>query len=338
MSTPLSTRPVDWFDANPVGPPYHVPWWLPGGHLQTLYPVLLRRGAPMDYRRERWELADGDFIDADWVDTAPAAAPVVVVFHGLEGGSQSVYARDLMRRARAHGWRGVVPHFRGCSGAPNRLPRAYFAGDSAEIETILTRIHTHFPTAPLYAVGVSLGGNALLKWLGERGTDAARLVEKAAAISAPLDMRAAGNALDCGVNRFLYTAYFLATLKMKALAKAQRYPGLLDADTIRAARTFRAFDTQVTAPLHGYRDAEDYWARTSSKQGLKNIAVPTLVLNAKNDPFLPAWALPKVNEVSSWVHLEQPEAGGHAAFPSGLGADGSAWLSARLMAFMTCGR
>ncbi|MGO9446847.1 MAG: YheT family hydrolase [Thiobacillaceae bacterium] len=315
--------------------PYVAPVWLPGGNLQTLYTAAFLHGPHVTYRRERWEWPDGDFIDADWVDAEPTNAPIVVLFHGLEGSSQSFYARDLMGAVKKKGWRGVVPHFRGCSGEPNRLPRAYFAGDVNDIEAMLKHVKDQYPNAPIYAVGVSLGGNALLKWLGDAGGHAATLVKAAVAVSAPLDMNAAGHALDRGFNRATYTARFLITLKNKALEKARRFPGVLDAQAIAAATTFKQFDTVVTAPLHGYKDAEDYWTRTSSKSGLKNIVVPTLVINAKNDPFLPASALPGPQDVSEHVTLEQPDEGGHVAFPNGPFPGNIDWLPERVVAFMT---
>lgn len=313
---------------------YSSPPWLPGGNLQTLYPTLFLRGNSVDYRRERWELDDGDFLDIDWLD-GPADTPLVVLLHGLEGSSHSAYARSLMQALQLHGWRGAAVNFRGCSGVPNRLPRAYFAGDSTEIETVLSRIRRSLPTTTVYAVGISLGGNALLKWLGEAGSTAGEFLAGAVAVSAPLDMNAAGAALDSGFNRQVYTRYFLSTLKSKSLAKAARFPGLLDIEAIRAATTFREFDTLVTAKLHGYRDAEDYWTRTSSKPLLKHVAIPTLVLNAKNDPFLPAHVLPAVSDVSSSVSLQQPETGGHVAFPAGSFPGHIHWLPQRILAFLS---
>ena len=310
---------------------YRAPAWLPGGHLQTLFASLFVRAPRVAYRRERLELADGDFLDFDWVD-GPRDAPVVVLFHGLEGSAGSPYARSLMATVRARGWRGTVAHFRGCSGEENRLPRAYFAGDSADVETMLRHVRTRHPGAPLYAAGVSLGGNALLKWLGERGEAAGELVARAAAVSAPLDLTAAGHALDRGFNRRVYTAHFLATLKKKAVDKSRRFPGLLDAGAVAAATTFREFDTLVTARLHGFRDADDYWTKVSSKPLLKAIAVPTLVINARNDPFLPASALPSDADVGPAVVLEQPATGGHVAFPSGPFPGNLDWLPRRLMA------
>ncbi|MEW6119792.1 MAG: hydrolase [Pseudomonadota bacterium] len=315
--------------ASPPGH-YASPAWLPGGHLQTIYTSLFIPVPRVNYRRERVELADGDFLDFDWVDGTPGQ-PVVVLFHGLEGSSNSFYAHDLMHTLRQRGWSGVVAHFRGCSGEDNRLPRAYFAGDSADIETMLWHVKSRHPDAPLYAVGASLGGNALLKWLGERGEAASALVTRAAAVSAPLDLAAAGNVLDRGFNQTVYTARFLTTLKAKALRKAEKFPGLLDADAIAAATTFREFDTLVTARLHGFVDADDYWARASSKPLLKAIAVHTLVINAKNDPFLPAEALPGPADVSPAVTLDLPDTGGHVAFPSGPFPGNADWLPARIL-------
>lgn len=316
--------------------PYRAPAWLPGGHVQTIYANLFIRVPPVEYRRERLELADGDFLDFDWIDGA-AGAPVVVLFHGLEGSADSPYALGLMATVQARGWHGVVAHFRGCSGEDNRLPRAYFAGDSEDIECMLRHVKSQHTDAPVYAVGVSLGGNALLKWLGEQEEAGRVLVERAAGISAPLDLTAAGHALDQGFNRRVYTARFLATLTAKALRKAARFPGVLDAGAIAAATTFREFDSLVTARLHGFRDAEDYWLKVSSKPLLKSIAVPTLVINAKNDPFLPAWALPSQDGVSTAVILEQPAGGGHVAFPSGPFPGNLDWLPRRLMQHLDTG-
>lgn len=331
----MAAMPVFAAQTEPVTLELYVaPAWLPGGHLQTIYTNLFITAPHADYRRERLELEDGDFLDFDWID-GDANAPVVVLFHGLEGSSTSYYAQSLMHSVKARGWNGAVAHFRGCSGEDNRLPRAYFAGDSAEIEHILRHVRSRHPDAPLYAVGVSLGANALLKWLGDSSESAHSLVTRAAAVSAPLDLTAVGNALDQGFNRIVYTAHFLSTLKTKALRKVEKFPGLLDGDAISAATTFREFDTLVTARLHGFIDADDYWLKVSSKPLLKFITVPTLVINAKNDPFLPASALPSSAEVSTAVTLEQPDTGGHVAFPSGPFPGNINWLPSRLMVFFS---
>ena len=319
---------------------YRAPWWLPGGHAQTIYAMLAAPWPRVAYRRERWDTPDGDFIDLDWtvepsaVSGQPSAAtdtaPLVVLFHGLEGSSRSPYALALMAAVRDRGWRGVVVHFRGCGGELNRLPRAYHSGDSAEVDWILRRLRPQNPR--LFAVGISLGGNALLKWLGETGAPAAAVVDGAAAVSAPVDLMAAGDALDRGFN-LLYVRHFLSTMKRKSLAQLARYPGLYDAARVRAAGTLREFDDIVTAPLHGFRNTDDYWTRASGKPGLRGIRVPTLIANARNDPFLPAEALPRTGDVSDAVVLEQPEEGGHAGFVSGRFPGRLDWIPGRVLEF-----
>jgi len=236
-----------------------------------------------------------------------------------------------MHEARGRGWRGVVVHFRGCGGSANRLPRAYHSGDTDELDWMLRRLATGH-AGPLYAVGVSLGGNVLLKWLGERASGARSIVSAAAAVSAPIDLTAAGNALDRGFN-LLYTRAFLRTLKPKSLAKLERHPGLYDPAVVSGARTLRAFDNVVTAPLHGFRDTDDYWTRASSKPWLRRIEAPTLVINARNDPFLPARALPARTDVAPAVTLELPDEGGHVGFVSGSFPGNLSWLPRRILAF-----
>ena len=305
------------------------PWWLPGGHLQTIVPSLL---APprVPLRRERWDTPDGDFIDVDFCGD-PGAEPQLVLFHGLEGGSDSHYARSVAAHALARGWRLAIPHFRGCSGELNRKPRAYHSGDSEEIDWVLRGFG-----APVHVIGVSLGGNAMLKWLGERGAEARSVVRRAAAVSAPIDLSAAGNALDRGLNRLVYTRHFLSTLKPKSLARLGLFPGIYDAAQVRAARSFRDFDGCVTAPLHGFRDTDHYWTSSSSGPYLEHIRVPTLLLNARNDPFLPEHALlAAAQKVAPCVVLEFPRTGGHAGFLAGPFPGDHGWLPRRLFRFLT---
>jgi len=316
-----------------AGEAYRAPSWLLGSHAQTIYPVLARRPL-VTFRRERVDTPDGDFVDFDWID-GPADAPMVVLFHGLEGNSSSHYAQALMRHLQVIGWRGVVPHFRGCSGELNRLPRAYHSGDYAEVGWMLGEIARRAQAgaaAPMFAVGVSLGGSALLNWLGREEARASSLLAAAAAISAPLDLMAAGISVGEGLNK-IYTWHFLQTLKPKALAMAARFPGKLDAEAIRRVRSMYAFDDAVTAPLHGFTGVEDYWTRASSKPWLRAIGVPTLLLNATNDPFVPASSLPQASEASSMVSLERPAHGGHCGFVAAPPAGQFAWLPARLEAF-----
>lgn len=310
---------------------YRAPAWLPGGNLQTLYPALLARRAPVSYRRERWNTPDGDFIDLDW--TAAAAGedkPLLVLFHGLEGSSNSHYARGLMHDAVQRGWGGVVVHFRGCSGEINRLPRAYHSGDSAEIDWILRRLRA-LHKGTLFAAGVSLGGNALLKWLGEQREAAQKVVHRAAAISAPVDLHAAGHALEQGFN-MIYTNNFLVTMKQKSFAKLNMHQGLFDPEKLRATRTLREFDDLITAPLHGFAGVDDYYTRASSKPLLMSVAVQTLLLNARNDPFLPETALPEPSMLSTAVSALFPAAGGHVGFPDHAGAIG--WMPRTVLEFL----
>ena len=314
---------------------YGAPAWLPGGHAQTIYPVLIRRPR-VHYRRQRLATPDGDFIDFDWVDAqeATAATPLVVLFHGLEGNSSSHYALSLMAHLTSIGWRGVVPHFRGCSGEPNRRARAYHSGDYTEVAWMLAMIREQAPAAPLFAAGVSLGGSALLNWLGREGPGAGSLLRAAAAVSAPLDLAAAGKAIDLGFNR-IYSRHFLQTLVPKARAMARRFPGALDPAVIERVNSMYSFDDAVTAPLHGFTGADDYWSRASSKPWLRAVAVHTLVLNARNDPFIPAASLPDRDAVSSAIALEQPVHGGHAGFLDVPFPGRFEWLPRRLVAFFS---
>ena len=321
---------------------YRAPRWLPGGHAQTVHAARWVPCPQVAYRRDRWETPDFDFIDLDWLisaDNQPEAlpleqrdeTPLVVLFHGLEGDSSSQYAVGLMHAVAACGWRGVVVHFRGCGGELNRLPRAYHSGDSAEIDWILRRFRTT-RVGPIYVAGVSLGGNALLKWLGEQGDEARAVVTRAASVCAPVDLAAAGVALARGFCK-VYTQRFLATLKPKTLAKMKRYPALCDRQRMLAARTLYEFDDVVTAPLHGFNGVDDYYARARSKPFLQTIVVPTLVLNARNDPFLPERFLPTAEEVSAQVTLELPATGGHVGFVSGRFPGNIEWLPQRLLQF-----
>ena len=210
----------------------------------------------------------------------------------------------------------AIPHFRGCSGEINRAPRAYHSGDSEEVGWILQQFKTAH-AGPIYAVGISLGGNALMCWAGEMGQAAGAIVDGVASVCSPVDLTASGHAIDSGFNKAVYARMFLQTMKPRAMAKLQQYPNLFDASLLLAATTLYEFDDVFTAPLHGYKNTDDYWQRASAKPRLKNIQVPALVLNAKNDPFIPASCLPKSSEVSSHVSLWQPEQGGHVGFASG---------------------
>lgn len=317
---------------------YRPPAWLPGAHLQTIWPARFSPCPSVQYRRERWGTPDGDFIDVDFLRSAPSArsAPLLVLFHGLEGCSRSHYALSIVAAAGRRGWRAAVPHFRGCSGELNRAPRAYHSGDSPELDWILRRFaREHVHGAPLLVIGVSIGGNVLLKWLGEQGA-AARFVRAAVAVSPPQDLHVGALALSRGFNR-VYTLNFMTTLKRKSLAKLAQYPGLYDRQEMLRARDFYEFDDAVTAPMHGFASCFDYWERSSCRPFLSGIGVRSLVINALNDPFLPRSALASRDEVSAEVTLEYPAEGGHVGFIQGRPPGHHEWLPARAIDWLSQG-
>jgi predicted alpha/beta-fold hydrolase len=301
--------------------------------LQTIYAAKgwCRLGnKPPVWQRQRWDTTDNDFIDVDWLSTSttPQAGrakdhpadqypPLLVLFHGLEGSSASHYAQAFANEVQRLGWQIAVPHFRGCSGEMNLAPRAYHSGDFQEVDWILKRFRSCHK-GPLVAVGISLGGNALMKWAGQVRHDASKTVHAIASVSAPLDLTASGQAIDSGINRLLYARMFLESMKPRAFTKLAQYPRLFDAQAMQKVTTLFAFDELFTAPLHGFKDAKDYWLRASAKPELSEVAIPACIINAQNDPFVPAPCLPTVEEVSSYVELYQPKEGGHVGFASGV--------------------
>ena len=305
---------------------YRAPWWLPGGNAQTVWAALWAKrheGAAPRWQRERWTTPDGDFIDVDLAaHDSPADAPLLVLFHGLEGSSASQYAVAFADFARSRGLAMAVPHFRGCSGEINLAPRAYHSGDFEEVNWVLRRFASTHPGRPVIAVGVSLGGNALLRWAAELGHEAGKTVKAVAAVCSPLDLAAGGHAIGRGFNRLVYTRMFLSTMVPKALKKLEQHPGLFDREALLAARDLHAFDNVFTAPLHGFRDTDDYWTRASAKPLLAQIKLPALALNAINDPFVPASSLPTAHHVGNCVTLWQPLQGGHVGFPAAPGVLG----------------
>ena len=285
------------------------------------------------WRRERCITPDADFIDIDWLDDLNSGqspnAPLLVLFHGLEGSSASHYAQAFAEVCHRRHWRLAIPHFRGCSGEINLAPRAYHSGDFEEVGWMLAHCKARHGSGPVWAAGVSLGGNALLRWAQEAGHTAATNVKAIAAVSAPLDLEVSGRALCVGFNRHLYGRMFLRSMKSKALRQLERHPGLFERQALMASRDLYEFDNVFTAPLHGFKNTLDYWQKASSKPGLKSIVVPTLVINALNDPFVPRVALPSQQAVSPYVTLVQPRYGGHVGFAQGrwLG-DITAWPEA----------
>lgn len=263
-------------------------------------------------------MPDGDFVDLDWVrGSGSADAPVVLVLHGLEGSSASHYALGLLERVAARGWRGAALNFRSCSGELNRLPRFYHSGDTADLDAIVRGLLERQPERRLGIVGVSLGGNVLLKWLGEQEVDAPKQLEGAVAISVPFDLVACARVLDRGFARAVYTTNFLRSMKAKVREKAKRYPGFVDLAAVLSARTFGEYDHVLTAPIHGFADEVDYWTRSSSRPYLPRIRRPTLLINALDDPFVPSDGLPEPRTLPPSVQAEFVARGGHCGFIEG---------------------
>lgn len=313
---------------------YRPPFWYRGRHLQTLWGPLFRNWRRPSLRRERLHTPDGDFLDLDWLTGVPERAPLVLILHGLEGSSRSHYARGLLRGAGRLGWRGAVLHFRSCSGEVNRLARLYHSGETADLDWVIGRLRERAMAPRIGLVGVSLGGNVVLKWLGERGDAAPREVAAAVAISTPFDLAACAAALDRGFNRAIYTEGFLRTMKAKIRAKAHLYDGRMDVAAALRARTFAEYDRLFTAPINGFADERDYWARASSAPYLERIRRPALLINAANDPFMPAACLPAAAvERSRWLEAAFVAEGGHVGFLDGPLARTS-WAERRGLAFL----
>jgi predicted alpha/beta-fold hydrolase len=293
-------------------------WWLPGAHLQTLWGKLARRPGATPTRTERWETDDGDFIEVHRLD-AEAGRPRLVLLHGLEGSPRSHYVSGLLAQARARGWGADLLVFRSCGSEPNRLLRSYHSGETGDLDLLVRRVLDDHRESVVVLAGVSLGGNVLLKWLGERGAELPSRVAAAAAVSVPFDLARSARRIDRGFSR-VYQAHFLRTLREKARAKQRRFPDALESRDIDGARTLWAFDDVVTARVHGFRDAADYYARSSSIGFLARIRLPTLLLSAVNDPFLPPAVLDEVAVIARdnpSLSLEFPSAGGHVGFVTG---------------------
>lgn len=300
-------------------PSYRPAWWLPGPHSATLWGRLGRREPHVSVRTDRWDTPDGDFVELVRLDGARGAeSPRLVLFHGLEGGAHSHYARAMFREAEARGWAADLLLFRTCGSEPNRLPRSYHSGETSDPRWVIERLVDDFPAAPLGLMGVSLGGNVLCKLLGEAGDDLPLQVRGAVAMSVPFDLAAASRHIGRGFGA-VYEKFFLRSLIPKALSKIDRHPELAPLRTVSQARTLWEFDDAFTAPLHGFRDAADYYARASSLPYLSGIRRPTLLLSAVDDPFLPPAVLEQVKSVVAGVpavEIEFPARGGHVGFTS----------------------
>ncbi len=311
---------------------FSAPWWCRNRHLQTFWGPILRRGG-LPLRRERVELDDGDFVDLDWLD-GPAGSPLVLLLHGLEGSVRSHYVVGMLREAAARSWRGVALSFRSCSGELNRLPRFYHSGDTGDLDAVVTRLTRREPEVRLGVVGVSIGGNVLLKWLGEREVDVPKQLRAAAALCVPFDLTACAQVLDQGFARAVYTANFLRTMKRKVVLKARAHPGFVDVAAAHRARTFAEYDRVVTAPLSGFADERDYWTRASSLPYLGRIRARTLVINARDDPFVPPASLPDPAALPPAVQLVVTPGGGHVGFVDSPRPGRSSWAERRAIDFI----
>lgn len=314
---------------------YRPPLLFKNRHFNTIFPVLFRRVSGIAYRRERIDLPDGDFLDLDWAGEGRSER-LVLALHGMEGSSERHYIRGILRAFVNESWDGAALNFRGCSGAPNRLPRAYHIGDTGDLDFIIGRLRGLRRYSEIVLTGFSLGGNVVLKYLGERGTDLAPEIKKAVVFSVPCDVTSSEREISKWHNR-LYVKRFLQTLNAKMSHKAALYPNQIHLQR-PLPRSLREFDERFTAPLHGFAGAEDYWARNSSLPYLPNIAIPTLMVNALDDSFLSSECYPyALAEQHPNFFLETPQYGGHVGFVT-FGAGGMYWSEQRALAFVLTGR
>ncbi|HUK56844.1 MAG TPA: hydrolase [Nitrospiria bacterium] len=312
-------------------------WWLRGPHRQTVWRRLFDRRPEPPLLRERVDTPDGDFIDLDWFASVRRHGyrPLLVVLHGLEGSSRSPYVLGLLCEAERRGWDGVAINFRSCSGEINRRPRFYHSGETGDLDHIVSSVVSDNPGRPIGLVGYSLGGNVLLKWLGEHGEKIPESIRAAVAVSVPFDLAAAAHRIDHGIHR-IYGQVFLRTLKQKVLLKVKMFPDLLDPKEVARIRSFAQFDDRVTAPIHGFKDARDYWTRSSAGPWLEEIRKPTFLLNAYDDPFLPASCLPHDAVARSpWLTAEFTPRGGHVGFVEGRSPGAvTYWVDRRVLAYL----
>lgn len=299
--------------------PYRPVPWMSNPHLHTVWGRLFRRPPRLPWRQERWDTPDDDFVDLLRLDARDAGAPTFLLLHGLEGSLRSHYIATTLQHAWQLGWQANLLFFRSCSGESNRQARSYHSGDTADVDHVIRRLAAERPGAPIVLAGVSLGGNVLLKWLGEQGAAIQDLVAAATATSVPFDLARSCAHIDRTAP--FYSRRFLRTLREKALAKVARHPGIADVAAIQRADTLWKFDDAFTSVVHGFVDAADYYARSSSIGFLASIRVPTLLLSAEDDPFHPPEVLADVARIAAdnpWLRTEFVPVGGHVGFVEGL--------------------
>ena len=305
-------------------------WWLPGPHAQTIWPNLFRQRAKLSLTRERFEMPDGDFVDIDWA--SQNEQPIVLILHGLEGNLDSHYISGLLKHLTQNNFQAGVLYFRGCSGEVNRLPRAYHSGDTGDIAFVVAQLVAQFPDRPIYAIGFSLGGNVLLKWLGETKKD--NPLNAAIAISVPFDLNNASEQLNTGKSK-IYQAYLVKKLQRSLRQRLMGVSFTSDLSPALICKTIYEYDDIVTAPIHGFKNADDYYQQSSSRQFLATIETPTLIIHAQDDPFMTQEAIPTEAELSNKVQLELSAKGGHVGFVGGaVPFRPQYWLDQRIMQFL----
>lgn len=304
-------------------------WWLRNRHAQTIWPSLFRKRPKISLLRERLELPDGDFLDLDWTESKPG--PIVLLLHGLEGNAESHYTKSLLKHLSQLGSQAVIMYFRGCNGEMNRLPRAYHSGETGDLNYVVSQLTSRFPDRRIYTIGISLGGNVLLKWLGETGHT--NPLSGAIAISVPFDLANAAEQLNHRGSR-IYQRHLVDKLQRSLKQRLAHMDLPIDKDKALSCKTIRQYDDLVTAPLHGFKNSTDYYAQSSSRPFLAAIRIPTLILHAKDDPFMTCEAIPTADELSDKLSLELTESGGHVGFISGrLPLRPRYWLEQRISRF-----
>ena len=309
-------------------------WWCRNPHGQTLWSRLVRYRPKLTLQRDRIELNDGDFIDLDWVNFPDDSQPIVLVIHGLEGSSQSPYALGILKAIEQRGWRGAVMNLRGCSGEDNRLARAYHSGDTDDVSTVIHYLKTHNPDSPLAVVGYSIGGNMLLKWLGEQGRNNTSHINAAVAVSAPFDLGHCADVLSHSLFR-LYENYFMKRLKARIMRKQQTMAMPISEPELQQLSSIREFDDKITAPLHGFTDANDYYSKSSCRQYLPHIKHDCLIIHSRDDPFMTPAIIPDASELSDSTEMELYDNGGHVGFVSGsVPGKANYWLEQRITDYL----
>jgi len=316
---------------------FKAPFGLKNPHLQTLFSTFFRKPISLTFTIETFELNDGDFIECYWHQHKPLEKekkPIMVLFHGLEGSFNSPYIQGMIKKASDNGYDCVVMHFRNCAGKENRLPRSYHSGETKDAKAWITHLHSLYPTRDIFVVGYSLGGNVLLKLLGE--WKALSPIKKAISISAPMSLEISANTLNSGSSK-IYQKHLLKFLKASLLQKYQQHNmekiiGKKE-EEINTIKTLWEFDEIYTAPVHGFKNAKDYYTQSSAKQYLKNIITPTLIIHALDDPFMSSQILPKKAELSPSITLDIQKNGGHLGFIGGSFLTPNYWLEERVISF-----